>query len=296
MIGWLLALALGTYLIWLFERRITTGSWYWLTAVSTAYGGRGWPEKPTRRDKVFYDGAPLVFALAVVTTATVLPLSPGASIVPLATGALFINAALAYVMVAAVMAGWAPNREFPMVGAWRFLGQFIAYGMPIVMAIAAVAMRAESLNIDEIVASQTGVWNAVFQPLGFLLFFFSAVALAFLPPFDGPVATSEIKGGVFASYNGWRYLVMRTAHMALILVLAWAIAIFYLGGWHGPVLVDWLWTAVKTVAVAVAMLSLGGLVPRFSVDKVLAIGWKLAIPLALLNIFVVGLLLLGGMR
>lgn len=297
MTGWGIMLLTGTYGVWLLEQRATTGRWRLIPAFKAAYHDRTIrPNDIPRRDTVFFNSAPFVLAMAVVFAAAVLPLSPSVAAIPMATGALFVNAALAYVMAAAVMAGWAPNREFPLIGAWRFLGQFLAYGMPIVMAIAAVAMRAESLDVTAVVQSQAGLWNIAYQPLGFILFFVSAMALAFLPPFDSPVAQSEIRGGIFESYSGWRYIVMLTSRTTLMLVLAWAVTMFYLGGWFGPLLPDWLWSVLKTLAVVAVMVNVGRLVPRLTLDKLLAIGWKAAIPMALLNIFIVALLLLGGLQ
>ena len=132
------------------------------------------------------------------------------------------------------MAGWGPNGAYAMVAGWRFLGQLLGYSMPIVMAIAAIAMRAESLMTTEVVDSQAPLWNAVYQPFGFVVFFLAAMALAFLPPFDLPMAPGELAGGVEAEYTGWRLAIFRLARTLLILTIAAAITVFYLGGWLGP--------------------------------------------------------------
>jgi len=212
--------------------------------------------------------------------------------VDLATGALFVNAALAYVMVALVMAGWAPDAAYALIGGWRFLGQLIAYSMLIVMPLTAVAMRAQSLATTEIVASQAVLWNVVAQPLGFALFWLAAMALAFVPPFDLPVAPGELAGGVFAEYTGVRLAIVRLGRLLLVLTLALAVVVFFLGGWLGALLPAWGWTSVKTLGVAAAMLAIGRYVPRLSPDTVLAWAWKLGIPLALVNILWVGITLL----
>jgi NADH-quinone oxidoreductase subunit H len=222
----------------------------------------------------------------------VLPLAPGLVVANLATGALFVNAALAYVMVALLMAGWGPDAAYAMVAGWRFLGQLVAYSMLIVMPITAVAMRAESLLTTEIVESQAPLWNALYQPLGFALFSLAAMAVCFLPPFDLPTAPGELAGGVSAEYTGWRLAVFRAARAALVSTLALAVAVFYLGGWLGPALPPWAWTALKTLAVAAVMLLAGRYVPRLREAQLLAWGWKYGIPLALANIFWVGVVLL----
>ena len=244
---------------------------------------------PRRPDRLLYETAPVLLLTAAVLAAAVLPLAPGLVAADLATGALFVNAAWAYVMVALVMAGWGPNGAYAMVAGWRFLGQLVAYAMLIVMPIATVAMRAESLATTAVVRSQEGAWNAVTQPIGFVLFFLAAMAVAFIPPFDLPTAPGELAAGVSAEYTGARLAVFRLARLALIVTLATAVAVFYLGGWLGPWLPPWAWTGIKALAVAAVMLVSGRYLPRIRVEHLLQWTWKLGIPLALLNIAWVGI-------
>jgi NADH-quinone oxidoreductase subunit H len=247
---------------------------------------------PRQPDRLLFETAPLLLLLAAVLAAAVLPLAPGLIGVDLATGALFVNAALTYVMVALVMAGWAPDGAYALVGGWRFLGQLIAYSMLIVMPITAVAMRAQSLATTQIVSSQDSLWNALSQPLGFVLFWLAAMALAFVPPFDLPIAPGELGCGVFAEYTGVRLGILRLGRMVLVLTLACSVVVFFLGGWLGPLLPGWSWTALKTLLVAAVMLAVGRFLPRVSPDALLAWAWKLGIPLALVNILWVGVTLL----
>ena len=247
---------------------------------------------PRQADRIFFEAAPPLLLVSAVLAAAVLPLAPGFIITDLATGALFVNAALAYVMVALLMAGWGPNGAYAMVGGFRFLGQLVGYSMLIVMPITAVAMRAESLLTTEVVTSQATLPNALYQPVGFVLFLVAAMAVCFLPPLDLPTAPGELAGGVMAEYTGARLAVMRLARAVLVITLAAATTVFYLGGWLGPVLPPWAWTALKTLAVAAGMLFVGRYLPRAREADFLAWCWKLGIPLALLNIFYVGVLLL----
>lgn len=247
---------------------------------------------PRKPDRIFFEVAPPLLLVSAVLAFAVLPLSPRLIVADLATGALFVNAALAYVMVAVVMAGWGPNAAYAMVGGWRFLGQLVAYSMLVVMPITAVAMRAESLVTTEVVVSQAALPNALYQPIGFAVFVVAAMAICFLPPFDLPTATGELAGGVAAEYTGWRLAVFRLARALLIVTLAAATTVFYLGGWLGPVLPDWAWSALKTLGVAAAMLFVGRYMPRLREEHLLAWCWKYGIPLALFNILFVGVLLL----
>jgi len=210
----------------------------------------------------------------------------------MATGALFINAALVYVLVALLIAGWGPDGAYAMIGGWRFLGQLIAYAMLIVMPITAVVMRAESLLTTQIVVSQANLWNIVYQPLGFVLFYIAAMALAFLPPFDLTTSKGELAGGVEAEYSGVRLAVFRLGRLTLIITLAAATVVFYLGGWQGPWLPPWAWSAIKILAVTATMLLAGRYMPRIREADLLSWCWMLGIPLALLNILLVGILVL----
>lgn len=243
-------------------------------------------------DRIFFEVGPVLLLISALLAAAVLPMAPGLIITDLATGALFVNAALAYVMVALVMAGWAPDGVYAMVGGWRFLGQLVGYSMLIVMPLTAVAMRAESLFTTQIVESQGPLWNIVFQPAGFVLFFLAALAVCFLPPFDLPTAPGELAGGVMAEYTGARLAIMRLARLVLVVTLAVTTTVFYLGGWLGPALPPWAWTLGKSLLVAAAMLFVGRYVPRIREEHMLQWFWKLGIPLALLNILYVGIVLL----
>lgn len=290
----ILALLFGAYLVAVLEGWAATGRFRFAGPVlgAVALLGRETfvPRKP---DRPLFDVTPVLLLVAAVLAAAVLPLSPDLVIVNLYTGALFINAALAYVMVALVMGGWGPNGIYALVGGWRFLGQLIGYSMLIVMPITAVAMRAESLLNTAVVESQQALWNVALQPAGFVVFFVAAMAVCFLPPFDLPTAPGEIAGGVMSEYTGARLAVMRLARMVLVITLATAVTVFFLGGWLGPaVLPPWAWTAIKTLLVAATMLVIGRYVPRVREEHFLAWCWKYGIPLALLNIFWVGIVLL----
>jgi NADH-quinone oxidoreductase subunit H len=289
----ILMLLVGAYLVAVLEGWVSTGRLRPAGPITSGLALLGRESVvPRRPDRIFFEVAPPLLLVAALLAAAVLPLSPGLIVADLATGALFVNAAWVYVMVALLMAGWGPNGAYAMVGGFRFLGQLVGYSMLIVMSLTAVAMRAESLFTTEVVESQAALPNAIYQPVGFALFFLAAMAVAFLPPLDLPTAPGELAGGVVAEYTGWRLAVMRLGRAVLVVTLAVAVSVFYLGGWLGPVLPPWAWSALKTLLVAAVMLLVGRYVPRLRETHVLEWSWKIGIPLALLNIFYVGVLLL----
>ena len=289
----LLALVLGAYLVAVLEDWSVHGRWRPGGPALAAVALLGRESLRARKmDGLFFETAPVLLLVAGLLAAAVIPLSPGLIITDLATGALFLNAALAYVLVALIMAGWGPNGAYGMIGGWRFLGQFIAYAMLIVMPITAVAMRAESLSTVQIVMSQAELWNLFYQPIGFVLFVIAALGLAYLPPLDLPLAPGDLAGGIEAEYTGIRLGILRLGRMVVILALAGAVVTFYLGGWLGPWLPGWAWSAFKTLLVAGAMVAGGRFLPRIREARYLALSWKLGISLALANIFLVGVIAL----
>lgn len=292
-LGFVLILLAGAYAVAVLEAWVVTGEFQPAGPLRASLALLGQESLvPRTPDRLLFDTAPVLFLLAAVAGAAVLPLTSGAILIDLATGALFVKAAWAYVMVALVMAGWGPNGAYAMIGGWRFLGQLIAYSMLIVMPITAVAMRAQSLATTDIVRSQASGWNIVTQPLGFILFWLAAMALCFLPPFDLPTAPGELAGGVEGEYTGFRLAIFRLARLMLVLTIALAVTVFFLGGWLGPVLPDWVWTAAKALSVTAVMLAAGRCFPRFRSEHLLAWSWKFGIPLALANIAWVGVTLL----
>ena len=294
LVGYAAALCVGAYMVALIERWSVTGRIDPLAPLNAGIALLGRESLvPRQADRSLFEAAPIVLLLAATLAAAVLPLAPGAIAVDLATGALFLHAALAYVMIAALMAGWGANGAYAMIAGWRFLGQLLGYGMLIVMPTAAVAMRAQSLSTLSVVRSQGDLWNVLSQPLGFVVFVVAAMAVAFVPPFDLPVASGEVAGGVSAEYTGVRLAVFRLGRLVLVAALAVTITVFYLGGWLGPVLPGWVWTALKSLLVMAAMFWTGRFVPRMREEHLLAWCWKLGIPLALANIAWVGVTLLA---
>jgi NADH-quinone oxidoreductase subunit H len=291
---WLvLPLLVGAYLVAVVEEWATTGRVRPAVPLLSGLALLGRESLvPRRPDRLLFEAAPALLLVAAVLAAAVLPLAPGLIVADLATGALFVNAALVYVMVALLMAGWGPDSAYALVGGWRFLGQLVAYAMLIVMPLTAVAMRAQSLLTTAVVTSQAPLWNALAQPLGFVLFYLAALAVCFLPPFDLPTAPGELAGGVLGEYTGVRLAVLRLARLVLVVTLAATTTVFFLGGWLGPALPPWAWTSLKTLAVATAMLAMGRYVPRVRAAHLLSWSWMFGVPLALANIFWVGITLL----
>lgn len=289
---WIVSIVLGVYLVamleaWTFSGKLQlTGPFSRFLALFTQES-----LVPRTPDKILFETAPFLLLIAPLAASIVLPFSQNAAFINLGTGALFVNAALIYILVASFMAGWGPNGNYAMIGAFRSVSQLLSYAMPIVMSIVAVSMRAQSLSMTDVVVSQQNLWNIVYMPLGFVIFYTYSLAISFLPPFNLPNSIA-IAGGIDAEYTGIRLSIIRIGRLATILVLSGAITSFFLGGWNGPFLPSWLWNIFKTFLVAISMLIAGRFVPSIRQDHLLEWSWKIGIPAALLNIFITGLIVL----
>lgn len=239
---------------------------------------------PQRPDAWLYHLAPALLLVAAVVALAMVPWTPGFRGIELSTGLIAFAAALAYVTPAVFMAGWGAGRALAVVGAFRFLALMLAYAMPLAMVLTAVAAPAESLRPAAIVAAQEHVPMVLVQPVAFALFVPSAMAVALLAPFDLAHAPGELEGGAFSQYTGLHAAVVALARRVLALAVAGMTAALFLGGWHGPLLPDAAWMALKTLAVAALMLWAGRALPRVPLDRLLGLAWKVAIPVAILVI------------
>jgi len=239
---------------------------------------------PQVKDAWLCHGAPVLLLLGGVLALATVPWTPGFRGLDFSTGAILYSACLAYVTPAVLMAGWGAGRPLQVVGGFRFVALMLAYEMPIVMAVTAVAAPAESLRPAAIVEIQHAVPMALVQPLAFALFVPAVMAVAFIPPFDLPQAPGELGGGAFSAYTGVHAGIVSLAQKVLVLGAAGMTAALFLGGWHGPLLPDALWMALKTAAVAAAMLAAGRRLPRAELPWLLGAAWKYAVPAAILAI------------
>jgi len=244
---------------------------------------------PQRPDSWLYHLAPpLLLTSAVVALATV-PWTPDFRGIDVATGGILFTAALAYVTPSVFMAGWGGGSPLAVLGGFRFLGLMLAYAMPLAMVVTAVAAPAGSLRPVDIVHAQDSVPMALSQPLSLVLFVPSAMAVALLRPFDLAHADAELGGGAFRHYTGVHAGLIALAQRVLVVAVAGMTVTLFLAGWHGPLLPDAAWMAIKTAAVASLMLYMGRAFPRPSLDWLLSWAWKLAIPAA------IGAIVWGGL-
>jgi NADH-quinone oxidoreductase subunit H len=195
-------------------------------------------------------------------------------------------------VIGVLMAGWASANKFSLIGALRGAAQLIAYELPIVLAAAAVVMQAGTLSLVGIVEAQQHFWFVLTQPIGFFIFVVAALAELNRPPFDMPVADSEIIFGALTEYTGLKFAFFLLAEYGGIVALASVASVLYLGGYQSApffsAIPDPLWMAGKIVALSFFIVWLRATYPRLREDQLQRMSWLALIPLALLQVLVVG--------
>nr|MDJ0811441.1 NADH-quinone oxidoreductase subunit H [Desulfobacterales bacterium] len=181
---------------------------------------------------------------------------------------------------------------FSLLGGIRGAAQMISYELALGLALIPVVMLAGSFSLVEIVAAQTPIPYILLQPVSFLIFFLSAMAESKRIPFDLPEAENELGAGYHTEYSGMRFGLFFIGEYVHLQVLGALVAVFFLGGWHGPLLPGPVWLLIKIIFVALVMIWIRGTLPRLRYDQLMAFGWKVLIPAALVNIVVTGFFIL----
>jgi NADH-quinone oxidoreductase subunit H len=178
------------------------------------------------------------------------------------------------------------------MGAIRGVAQMISYELPLVLSLVPVVMLAGSFSLVDIVNSQSSFPFLLRQPVCFILFFISAMAEIKRIPFDLPEAENELVAGYHTEYSGMRFGLFYMGEYINLIVLGALVAIFFLGGWRGPFLPPVIWFLIKVLAIAIVMIWIRGTLPRLRFDQLMRLGWKVLIPVALVNIIVTGAIVL----
>lgn len=238
---------------------------------------------PDDADKPVFKLAPAVALLPYLLVILFIPLGPGDLVGANLDMGLFIVVALVGVGVLAVlMAGWSSANKYTLVGALRGAAQLMAYELPLVLAAASVAVAAGTLSLPQIVEAWNPWW-LLWQAPAALVFFTAGLAEIRRPPFDAPVADSELVFGYLTEYAGLRFALLLLAEYVGIVVISALTTVLFLGGWKGPgpESLGWLWTLLKTGALAAVVIWLRVAWPRLRVDQIQALCWKALVPVAL---------------
>lgn len=264
---------------------------------------------PTKADRFVFAAAPFVVLVSSFLLVVVVPFGPDAWFANLDTGIFFALAVSSVSVIGILMAGWASASKYSMLGGLRAAGQLIAYELPLVLAVMGVVIQAGTLNMQDIVLAQAEGeifgFGAIGNPfiltqfLGFAIFMIAMQAELTQPPFDMPVAESELVTGYMTEYSGIRFLLFFIGEFATAGIFAMIASVLFLGGWYVP-FIDPDHNLMNIIGPGVMFAKVLGVTflvfwfrityPRFREDQLQKLAWKVLIPLALVNIVITGIL------
>jgi len=248
---------------------------------------------PPFADKVVFVMAPIIGFAAVLLEFGVIPITPSWSIAgDLNVGLLFIFAMMGLAVYSVVLAGWSSNNKFALLGGMRAAAQMISYEVFMGLSLMGVVMTAGSFSLHDIVLAQSKCWFIVPQIVGFVVFMIAGVAETHRLPFDLPEGENELGAGFHTEYSGMKFGMFFLAEYAGVAMISAVVTTLYLGGWAGPILPPFLWFAIKVALLICFFILLRAALPRPRYDQLMSFGWKILLPLSLLNIVVTGAVLL----
>jgi len=220
-------------------------------------------------------------------------------IADLPIGLLFIFAVTSLGVYGIALAGWASNSKYPLFGGLRSSAQMISYELSLGLGVVGVLMICGTLSLRGIVEAQRGLWNILLQPVGFLVYFMSAIAETNRLPFDLPEGETELVGGFHTEYSSLKFAMFFMAEYANIVTVSCLATLLFFGGWLGPVfgppvlraVLPLFWFALKVLTFLFVYIWIRGTLPRFRYDQLMAFGWKFLLPVALLNILATSFIL-----
>ncbi|UCG79503.1 MAG: NADH-quinone oxidoreductase subunit NuoH [Nitrospirota bacterium] len=261
---------------------------------------------PANADKPVFYVSPVIIMMSTLVSLSVIPFFDGFVVANINIGLLFILAMSSIGAYGIVLAGWSSNSKYPFLGGLRASAQVISYEVAMGLSLVGVMIMAGSLNLQDIVKAQaaypTGMY-VVPQIIAFFVFVVSALAETNRTPFDMPEAENELVAGYFTEYSGIRFALFFLGEYVGMIVMACMAVVCFLGGWTLPPFIVKIVPFVESVPFIGLFIFLAKLyvciffyywiratVPRYRYDQVMALGWKLLIPLALLNILITGVI------
>jgi NADH-quinone oxidoreductase subunit H len=257
--------------------------------------------RPAGADPVIFLLAPAVVATSALLIFAVIPFGRGWTIggreIPLVVsdlnvGLLYVFAFSSLGVYGVALGGWASNSKYSLMGGIRGVAQMLSYELSLGLSLIPVVMLARSFSLVDIVAAQARYPFIIVQPVAFVLFFASAAAEIKRIPFDLPEAENELVAGYHTEYSGMRFGLFFLGEYVTMVVLGSLTAVFFLGGWRGLLLPPLVWFCLKVLAVVWVLIWIRGTLPRLRYDQLMHLGWKVLIPLGLLNIVITGGLML----
>ena len=248
---------------------------------------------PPFADKAVFVLAPAVIAVTALLAFAVVPIAPGIGVVDLNIGLLFFLAMSSLGVYGVALGGWASNDKYSLLGGFRAAAQMLSYEVFMGLSLMGVVMLAGSFNLRDIVHAQEDLWFCIPQILGLITFTVAGIAEARRLPFDLPEAENELVAGFHTEYSGMKFgLFFIGEYVGIILISAMMVTLFF-GGWLGPLLPPLMWFLLKTSIVIGFFILLRASLPRPRYDQLMAYGWKVMLPLTLVNLLITGAIVLA---
>ncbi len=249
---------------------------------------------PPFADQVVFVLAPSVIMITMLTAFAVVPVAPGIGIIDFNFGLLYFLALSSLSVYSSVLAGYASNNKYSLYGALRAAAQTLSYEVFMGLSAMGVVMLAGTFDLRAIVLAQQHLWYVVPQCLGFIVFFIATMAESHRTPFDLPEAEHEIVAGFHTEYSGIKFGMFFVGEYIGITLSSAMIVTLFFGGWQGPLLPPLVWFVLKTVFFILVFILVRGSLPRPRYDQLMGFGWKVMLPLALLNLVVTGAFVLAA--
>jgi len=250
---------------------------------------------PDKADKTVFNLAPVIALAPALMVWAVLPFAKDLHFTDLNIGILYVVSISTLTIIGAFMAGWSSNNKFALLGAMRTVAQMVSYEVPLVLSLIGVVLVTGSLSLVSIVDRQT-VPFLLLQPVGFLIYFISALAELNRAPMDLMEAESEIIAGYHTEYSGFKFAIYYLAEYTHALAMAAMVSSVFLGGWNlfggwfsGSFIPQYIWFALKVYFIFAVLVWIRATVPRMRVDQLMGFAWKTLLPIALANVFLTGL-------
>jgi NADH-quinone oxidoreductase subunit H len=265
---------------------------------------------PVRADRWVFTAAPIIAMVPALIVYAVIPFGPEVSlfgrqvtlyITDINVGLLYIVSVASIGVYGLILAGYASNSKYPLLASLRASAQLISYEVAVTLTLVSVILVAGSLSMVSIVRAQesAGVWYAFIQPVAFVIFFIGGLAETNRAPFDLPEAEQELTGGFHTEYSGMRFALFFLAEYANMIVVSSVATTLFFGGWLRPfpsvgwlsfldIIPSWGWFLIKSFVFLYIFIWVRATLPRYRYDQLMRLGWKVLIPLAIVNLVVTG--------
>jgi NADH-quinone oxidoreductase subunit H len=248
---------------------------------------------PPFADKPVFVLAPGILIATILLTFAVTPFAPGFNVFDSNIAVLFFLGNSSLGVYSVVLGGWASNNKYSLLGAMRASAQMLTYEVFMGLSLMGVVMMADSFNLREIVEAQKHCWFIFPQFIGFMVFLIAGIAETHRLPFDIPEAEGELVAGFHSEYSGMKFGMFFVGEYLGVTLISALITLMFFGGWLGPsFLPPIFWFFLKTGIFICFFILLRASLPRPRYDQLMGVGWKVLLPLALLNILVTGAILI----